>query len=109
MNGTTKPRIIDMRHFYPKPPARAFDPKARPRHRIVQAAFPAPDDPGHVWFHTAGTLVLWSMPTLEVWRNPRIIAGMDPMDAFRLGLDHAHALDWFRQLETEAMREGGKL
>lgn len=90
-------------------PPRAFDPNARPRHRIVITKFPAPDEPGRVWFHTAGTLVLWSMPTLEVWRNPRIIAGMDPMDAFRLGRSHARADEYRTQREIEALREGGKL
>lgn len=108
MNGTNKPRVIDMRRFYPKPPARAFDPNARPRHRITITSFPTGDSPGRVWFHTAGTLVLWSMPMMEVCRHPRIIAGMDPMDAFRLGLDFAQDREFRALREIETLREAAQ-
>lgn len=103
-----QPRALEMRRFYPEPPARAFDPNAYPRHRIAMTMYPTADEPGRVWFHTAGTIVLWSMPTMEVHRHPRIIAGMDPMDAFRLGLAHAHDDEFRTRQEIAALREAAR-
>lgn len=90
---------------YPKLQARALDPNAYPRHKPVITEFPDEDKPGSIFFHTAGTQVLWAIPTAEVTRNPRIIAGMDPWDAFCLALDYARARDWHQQRKIEALRQ----
>lgn len=50
---------------------------------------------------------VWEILLSDLPRHPRILEGMAPREAFRLGLFHADEQEIHRRREIEALRQAG--